>query len=82
MFLKEPSDIENKSSICTWDRYAACLRLLQEMLKLRNLYEKIEEKLSPPVRTNIFILFLVVQQIKKYLNFSDSSVYFSFFDVS
>jgi len=60
MFIKEPSDIENKSSTCSWDRYAACLRLLQEMLKLRNLYEKIEEKLCPSVRTIVFILFLVV----------------------
>lgn len=39
----------------SWDRYAICLSILQEMLKQRHLQEKIEEKLDISVR-NIFII--------------------------
>jgi len=47
MILFEPNkNVENDSNICTWNKYAICLRLLQEMLKMQNLYEIIEEKLN------------------------------------
>jgi len=49
--LFEPNtNVENDSNICTWNKYGICLRLLQEMLKMQNLYEIIEEKLHISVR--------------------------------
>lgn len=55
--LFEPNkNVEKDSIICTWNKYAICLRLLQEMLKITNLYKIVEEKLHISVR-NIFVIF-------------------------
>lgn len=55
--LFEPNtNVENDSITCTWNKYAICLRLLQEMLKMKNLYKIMEEKLHISVR-NIFLFF-------------------------
>lgn len=58
MILFGPNkNVENDDfNLCTWNKYAICLRLLQEMLKIQNLYKIIEEKLNISVR-NIFITF-------------------------
>lgn len=53
------SNLESASSISTYNRYASYLMLLQEMLKLQNLFEKIEEKLSFSVR-KIFKIYCMV----------------------
>jgi len=57
MILFDPNkNVENDFNLCTWNKHAICLRLLQEMLKMQNLYEIIEEKLNISVR-NIFVTF-------------------------
>ncbi|XP_050419664.1 uncharacterized protein LOC126832775 [Adelges cooleyi] len=40
------SNLEISCNNKTWEKYTVCFRLLQEMLKLRNLYEKIDDKLN------------------------------------
>lgn len=60
IILFEPNtNVEYDSIICKWNKYAICLRLLQEMLKMKNLYKIIEEKLHISVR-NIFLIFLII----------------------
>lgn len=73
----EYTSIENKSNIYSWDRCAACLKILQEMLKLRTLYEKIEEKLNPSVRYFCYkpMHLCVYVYIFMFVFFSDSSIY-------
>lgn len=59
-FLLEHDDNFKKTSdMITWDNYAIYFKLFQEMLKLQNLYTKIEEKLSISVRNkSIFFNFI------------------------
>lgn len=53
--LFEPNtNVENDSVICTWNKYGICLRLLQEMLKMQNLYAIIEEKLHVSSLQSLF----------------------------
>lgn len=56
--LLEPNhNNENVPSIKSWNQCAMCFRLLQEMLKMQNLYEQIEEKLSISVRNMCIIMY-------------------------
>ncbi|XP_060834763.1 uncharacterized protein LOC132917839 [Rhopalosiphum padi] len=61
MILFEPNkNVENDSIICTWNKYAICLRLLQEMLKMQNLYEIIEEKLNISSLQSLFHSLILI----------------------
>lgn len=55
--------MESAFNVCTWNRYAVSFSLLQEMLKLRNLYEQIEKTLSVSVRKNIIYPYLLSKLI-------------------
>lgn len=50
---------EKVPSIKSWNQCAISIKLLQEMLKMPNLYEQIEEKLTISVR-NICIQYICV----------------------
>ncbi|XP_003247737.1 uncharacterized protein LOC100576041 [Acyrthosiphon pisum] len=59
--LFEPNtNVEYDSITCTWNKYAICLRLLQEMLKMKNLYKIIEEKLHISSLQSLFHSLILV----------------------
>ncbi|XP_050542983.1 uncharacterized protein LOC126906419 [Daktulosphaira vitifoliae] len=58
-----------------WGNYTACFKLLQEMLKLHNLYEKIEDKLD---YTSLQLLFhsLMLVDVKNPCNLQNVNIAF------
>lgn len=62
MILFGPNkNVENDDfNLCTWMKYAICLRLLQEMLKMQNLYEIIEEKLNISSLQSLFHSLILI----------------------
>ncbi|VVC31727.1 Armadillo-type fold,Armadillo-like helical [Cinara cedri] len=52
--------LENATCKSVWNKYAVCFKLLRDMLKLHNLYEKIEEKLSLFSLQSIFNSFILI----------------------
>lgn len=59
IYLLEPNaNVESTSNVYIWNKYAVSFSLLQEMLKLRSLYEQIEEKLSLSVRKVLYSYLL------------------------
>uniref|UniRef100_A0A2H8TVK4 Protein CIP2A n=1 Tax=Melanaphis sacchari TaxID=742174 RepID=A0A2H8TVK4_9HEMI len=61
MILFEPNkNVENDSNICIWNKHAICLRFLQEMLKIQQLYEIIDENLNISSLQSLFHSLILI----------------------
>lgn len=74
-FLLEPNkNIQNEFNTNVWNKFAECLKVLQEVIKIQQFYEKVENQFSVSVRF-FFILFFILILIMIFI-FSLSNLYF------
>lgn len=55
VLLESNSNIQSEFDTHIWNKYGECLKVLQEMIKINQFYEKVEDKFSISVRF-VFIL--------------------------
>lgn len=73
-FLLQPNkNIHNEFNINMWNKHAECLRVLQEVIKIQQFYEKVVDKFSISVRFFFYIILLYINII---FTFSLFNLYF------